>query len=70
MACHTKANINEAKFSDTISENISFITFNNIKEILKRKVRKQIEEEIKQSEYLIVRLPSFIGLMSLRYIKN
>lgn len=70
MACHTKSNINEKKFSDTISENISFITFNSIKDILKRKVRKQIEEEIKQSEYLIVRLPSFIGLMSLRYIKK
>ncbi|WP_290061173.1 glycosyltransferase [Paraclostridium bifermentans] len=70
MACHTKANINEAKFSDTISENITFITFNSIKDILKRKVRKQIEEEIKQSEYLIVRLPSFIGLMSLMYIKK
>lgn len=70
MACHTKANINEAKFSDTISENISFITFNSIKDILKRKVRKQIEEEIKQSKYLIVRLPSFIGLMSLMYIKK
>ncbi|MCU9810305.1 hypothetical protein [Paraclostridium sp. AKS81] len=70
MACHTKANINEVKFSDTISENISFITFNSIKDILKRKVRKQIEEEIKQNEYLIVRLPSFIGLMSLKYIKK
>jgi glycosyltransferase involved in cell wall biosynthesis len=70
MACHTKANINEKKFSDRISENISFITFNNIKDILKRKVRKQIEEEIKQSEYLIVRLPSFIGLISLMYIKK
>lgn len=70
MACHTKANINEKKFSDTISENISFITFNSIKDILKRKVRKKIEEETKQSEYLIVRLPSFIGLMSLKYIKK
>lgn len=70
MACHTKANKNEKKFSDTISENISFITFNSIKDILKRKVRKKIEEEIKQSEYLIVRLPSFIGLMSLKYIKK
>lgn len=70
MACHTKANINEKKFSDTISENISFITFNSIKDILKRKVRKHIEDEIKQSEYLIVRLPSFIGLMSLKYIKK
>lgn len=70
MACHTKANINEKKFSDRISENISFITFNNIKDILKRKVRKQIEEEIKQSGYLIVRLPSFIGLISLMYIKK
>ncbi|WP_283592913.1 glycosyltransferase [Paraclostridium bifermentans] len=70
MACHTKANINAAKFSDTIRENISFITFNSIKDILKRKVRKQIKEEIKQSEYLIVRLPSFIGLMSLKYIKK
>ncbi|WP_419741910.1 glycosyltransferase [Paraclostridium dentum] len=70
MACHTKADINETKFSDTISENTSFITFNSIKDILKRKVRKQIEEEIKQSEYLIVRLPSFIGLMSLIYIKK
>lgn len=70
MACHTKANINEKKFSDIISENISFITFNSIKDILKRKVRKQIEKEIKQSEYLVVRLPSFIGLMSLKYIKK
>lgn len=70
MACHTKAYKNAEKFSDTISENISFITFNSIKDILKRKVRKQIEEEIKQSEYLIVRLPSFVGLMSLKYIKK
>lgn len=70
MACHTKANINGKKFSDEISENISFTTFNSIQDILKKKVRKKIEEEINQSEYLIVRLPSFIGLMSLKYIKK
>lgn len=70
MACHTKAKGNEKKFSNKVKENISFVTFSSIKDILKRKTRKKIEDEINQSECLIVRLPSFIGLMSLKYIKK
>lgn len=70
LACHTKANGNEKEFSDTVIDKVSFNTLNSIKDILKKNVRKRIQEEISQSECVIVRLPSFIGLVSLKYIKK
>ena len=70
MACHTKVKGNEKEFSDMVKDKVSFTTFGSIKDIFRKNIRQKIEEEIKQCECTIVRLPSFIGIISLKYIKK
>lgn len=70
MACHTSPKGNEKEFSDIVRDKVSFTTFNSIKDIFKKNIRHKIKEEVKQSEGIIVRLPSFIGIVSLRYIRK
>lgn len=55
----TKSNLSDL---DLVSENVNFITLDNLRSLLNFKIRNKIKNEIINSDYIVIRLPSILGL--------
>ena len=64
---------NTENFSKSSGDKISFNSIediNPIKILLKKEIKRKIEEEVEKADFIIVRLPSFIGNIAASYAKK
>lgn len=64
---------NTEKFSKSSGDKISFNSIeviNPIKILLNKEIKRKIEEEVEKADFIIVRLPSFIGNIAASYAKK
>ena len=52
----------ESLENDKINKNIKFTTFKNLKQLINKNNRLKIDKKIKKSNYIVIRLPSILGL--------
>jgi glycosyltransferase involved in cell wall biosynthesis len=66
IARKTKIPSDQIKITPSIDENIEFVTINGYGELKNKFIRKKIDNQIKDSDYLIIRLPSILGIYAIR----
>ena len=55
---------------ETVSKEIDFYTFKNLKQLKYKDIREKIQEKIKSSDYIIIRVPSILGLYAVKCAKK
>lgn len=53
-----------------VNEGVNFNTISNLKELKQKETRKRILEDIKKSDYLVIRLPSILGFYAVKWAER
>lgn len=60
----------ESVTTNSVDKNVQFTTIRNLKELKKKKTRDNIKQAIKKCDYMVIRLPSILGLYSVKFAKK
>lgn len=67
---HVKISEEELENTPEVQSKIKFLTLNSFGQLRLRKVREDINKKISSSDYVIIRLPSILGLYAIRIARN
>ena len=62
--------LNKGVEPDLVDKGIKFTTIGNLKQLRNSEVRKKIQKEIQMSDFVVIRLPSILGLYSAKLAKK
>lgn len=56
--------------TNLVDEEINFTTIENLRDLRSIEIREKIKNEIKKSEYIVIRLPSILGLYAAKWARK
>lgn len=62
--------LEESKYIPRVESNIKFLTLKGFGQLKSRKIREDIDKKIASSNYVIIRLPSILGLYAMQRAKS
>ncbi|UMZ34200.1 glycosyltransferase [Priestia megaterium] len=63
---HSHVEISSLNNSEEVCDKVDFFTIGNLKDLRSGNLRKRIAEEIVKSDFLVIRVPSILGLYAVR----